>query len=342
MQNLSQLLSFILLSLLTTACKVGVKTPPAATFVYPNDPYYTDTEDTVATHGPRSITRNILQDKKGNLWFSTWEGIICYDGKFFTNYTLKAGLAKYHTFSLLEDRAGNLWFGTIGAGAYKYDGKVFTHFNTHNGLIDDYVDCIYEDIAGHIWFGTFNGASRYDGKRFDNFTTADGLGNNDINAIIEDNKGTLWFGTRGEGISYYDGKQFQKFNNHQGLPFNQVRAIMKDKYGDLWFGGNDGLWRYDGEVLKQYDTQFVGYIYESAKGDIWVSAGKLNSRDMVLYRYDAQSLSMPAGSIPKPQSVKQGIGQVFGILEDDKGHIWFGTEDGVCKHDGVGFELFRE
>src|SRR5438046_1298456 len=56
------------------------------------DPYFIESNDTVSAHGPRNITRGVLQDKDGNFWFATWEGIIKYDGKLFTNITLKEGL----------------------------------------------------------------------------------------------------------------------------------------------------------------------------------------------------------------------------------------------------------
>src|SRR6188768_290948 len=98
------------------------------------DPYFIESTDTISSHGPNHITRDILQDRKGNLWFATWLGIIKYDGKLFTNYTLKENLIHFHVFSLYEDKKGNLWFGTARGGLYKYNGKTFTLFTTKDGL----------------------------------------------------------------------------------------------------------------------------------------------------------------------------------------------------------------
>src|SRR3984957_9514162 len=127
----------------------------------------------ITSHGPKWITRNIIQDTKGNIWIAAFDGIFRYDGKSFTNITSKVSSARF--FSVLEDSKGNLWFGSIGSGVYCYDGKSFTNFTTGDGLINNRVSCIYEDKAGNIWFGTENGASCYDGKSFRNFTTKDGL-----------------------------------------------------------------------------------------------------------------------------------------------------------------------
>ncbi|MCB0559731.1 MAG: hypothetical protein KDD09_12350 [Phaeodactylibacter sp.] len=52
-----------------------------------NDPYFVETQEITTSHGPGSITRNVMQDSKGNLWFATWEGIIRYDGNTFANFT---------------------------------------------------------------------------------------------------------------------------------------------------------------------------------------------------------------------------------------------------------------
>src|SRR5690349_11316285 len=70
----------------------------------------------VTSNGPSNITRNVIQDRKGNIWMATWEGIFRYDGKSFTNITSNVSSARF--FSLLEDRNGNFWFGSIGSGVY--------------------------------------------------------------------------------------------------------------------------------------------------------------------------------------------------------------------------------
>ncbi len=56
------------------------------------DSYFRESNDITTSNGPSSITRNVLQDKKGFIWLATWNGIIRYDGKTFTNFTNKNGL----------------------------------------------------------------------------------------------------------------------------------------------------------------------------------------------------------------------------------------------------------
>jgi len=288
------------------------------------DPYFTETRDTASTKGPISITRNILQDKNDNFWFATWQGVMRYDGNQFVNYTLKDRLRHFHVFSLLEDTKGNLWFGTIRGGVYRYDGKTFTLFTTREGLANDIVTCITEDKNGNIWFGTDDGVTCYDGKTMNNFTGQSNLKGHSVNWIMQDKTGKLWFGTRygnmGD-VSCYDGKYFSVFTNKEGIKFSNVRNIIEDKTGKIWIGGQDGLFSYDGKTLLKISPAFVGYLFEDKKGTIWISQAE--EKGMALYKYEAGAFTKIAAN-----------SQVFGIIEDKAGNIWYGTPNGAYKYDG--------
>ena len=282
-------------------------------------------------YGPSSITRQIMQDRKGNFWFATGEGIIRYDGVSFTNFTSSEGLRRVPVFSVLEDKAGNIWFGTIGAGVYRYDGTSFTNFTTKEGLAHDRIGCLYEDKMGSIWIGTEGGISVYDGKSFRNFTTNEGLSNNDVNSIKADNTGNLWIGTRGDAL-FYDGATFNKLKNNEGRVFTNVRSIIVDSKGQIWLGGAAGLWRTDGYSFTNFTRNFVGYVYEDKKGNIWTSSeAPDNRRHWILSRYDESSLH---DDNPTVTSILRQDGMFFGIWEDRDEGIWLGTLNGVCRYDG--------
>jgi ligand-binding sensor domain-containing protein len=304
------------------------------------DPYFTETVATTSAFGPKSITRNVLQDRKGDFWMSSWEGIIQFDGKTFTNLTNRDGLRRYHMFSLLEDSKGKLWFGSIGAGVYCYDGKTFTNYTSKEGLVGDRVGYIYEDKQGNIWIGTNTGISRYDGKTFHNLIPSDEEISRDVTCILEDKSGKIWFGTRGAAC-FYDGKSFHKVLKTDGTAFNNVWSIIEDKNGNVWLGGQCGLWRYDGTVFANYSDAFVGDLCEDRNGNLWACAGEPDTHKMALYRYDGISLSV-AGIPPTPHKILSHDGQIYGIIEDKNGNILFGTDKGVCRYDGKSFNWWRE
>lgn len=293
----------------------------------PIDTIRPETNSAGTSSVPDRITRNIIQDSKGNIWMATFGGVFKYDGKWFTNITLKVSLARF--FSVLEDRKGNLWFGSVGSGVYLYNGKSFRNFTIKDGLAGNEVTCIYEDKTGNIWFGTEGGASRYDGKSFRNFTPEEGLSNNNLNVIIQDKTGRFWFGTRGNAY-LYDGKTFTVFARN-GKSFTNVRTITEDKKGNIWLGGPDGLWRYDGKGFTNFTTNFVGYIYEDKNGNIWTSSASADNQRWALSRYEEKSLSNKKPAVTEIASKR---GMIFGILEANNGSIWFGALDGVHRYDG--------
>ena len=312
------------------------------------DPYFIDSKTINSSYGPKSInssygpmsiTRNIIQDKKGNFWFATWEGIMQFDGNSFTNFTNKAGLKRFRVFTILEDKAGNIWFGTVGAGVYLYDGKTFTNFTTKEGLVNNRIGCILEAKNGDIWIGTAGGISKYDGNSFTNLTTKEGLTNNDVNTIIEDKTGKLWIGTRGDAC-FYNGTIFTKITNSAGQSFANVRSIIKDKEGNIWLGGNDGLWAYDGSSFTNFTKNFVGDVYQDKEENIWTtSAVNGNSNKWSLSRYDTMSLKSKKATATQ---IKTEEGMLFGILEDSEGHIWVGSLNGVYRYDGHSFNDFKD
>src|SRR5258705_739214 len=135
----------------------------------PIDTIKSESKKAITSHGPSTSVRTIKQDRKGNIWLASNEGVIRYDGKSFTNIT--ANVSLYRFFSVLEDRKGNFWFGAYGSGVYYYDGKTlptgqagFQHFTTAQGLVNNQISTIYEDKAGNIWFGAWGGVSCYDAR----------------------------------------------------------------------------------------------------------------------------------------------------------------------------------
>lgn len=300
-------------------------------------------KEEVISYGPTSVVRTIKQDKKGNIWITSWEGIFRYDGKSFNNITSKITSARF--FSLLEDRNGNFWFGTIGSGVFYYDGHTFINFTTKEGLISNEIGCIYEDKSGNIWFGGSGGASRYDGRSFRNYVI-DGTGMKEdttgkifserqpsaVNSILQDRKGSLWFGTT-VNTFIFDGKTFTLFTDN-GKPFKNVFNIIEDRKGNIWLGGT----RYDGNTFTNLPNSSILCLYEDRNGNIWTtSPSSPSDNNWVLSRYEANSIDNqdPTVTILKPE-----LGPLFTILESYDGSIWLGS-DGAYRYDGQIFHDFK-
>lgn len=313
-----------------------------------------ETKDIITSQVPNSGVFEIKQDRKGNIWIATNDGVYRYDGRSFSNITSKVSSARF--ISVLEDRKGNFWFATLGSGIFYYDGKSFQNFTTKEGLASNRVFCIYEDRAGIIWFGTTDGASRYDGKSFRNIkmteapavTAADSTHSsvyqhplpegsalhNDIHTIIEDKSGKFWFGTRGHTF-VYDGKTFTTVTNKDGKAFTNVFRIIEDRKGNIWFGA-DGLWRYNGSTFTKINQTGAGVIVEDKKGNILASSGGS------IFRYDEQSLSDKKPHVTEIKTKGEGLRNLpFGILGANDGSIWFASGGGVSRYDGKTITDFK-
>ncbi len=98
----------------------------------------------------------ILQDKKGFMWFGTKDGLNRFDGLSFHIYKKEnSSLGRNFITSLYEDHFGNIWIGTDG-GVFIYNPILdsFIPFNdeSDNGtVISNHVSVIYGDEKGNIW-----------------------------------------------------------------------------------------------------------------------------------------------------------------------------------------------
>lgn len=103
----------------------------------------------------------ILQDRKGFMWFGTKDGLNRYDGLSFRVYKKEnSSLGRNFITALYEDRRGNIWIGTDG-GVFIYDPVLdsFTAFDeaSDNGsIIRDFVTMIGSDEDDNIWISVEN------------------------------------------------------------------------------------------------------------------------------------------------------------------------------------------
>lgn len=309
-------------------------------------------------------TRCSLQDKEGNLWFgTTGEGVYRYDGKLFTQYTVKDGLNSNKVWSILEDRSGNIWFGTTD-GVCRYDGATITRVPIHENFAPTSGDNAYyndwstkktvwsmlQDKSGKIWFGTGDGVYCYDGTVFARFLDTENVINKDslhlkmVDCILEDKNGNIWFASGmlpgQEGLCLYDGKSLIRFK-----PGNDswIRSVLEDKDGIIWSSGRlNGNWCYDGKTFTKFTLkEEIGTpLLVDKAGKIWFSGEeRINTVESKngIWCYDGRTF--------ENFTIDHGIGKysVWSMLEDSSGNIWFGTRNcGLYRYDGQNFKIFSE
>jgi len=103
----------------------------------------------------------IIQDRKGFIWFGTKDGLNRYDGLSFRVYKKEnSDLGRNFITALYEDHQGNIWVGTDG-GVFIYDPvqDSFTAFDQPSdkgSVIKDYVTMIGSDEHDNLWMSVEN------------------------------------------------------------------------------------------------------------------------------------------------------------------------------------------
>ena len=299
------------------------------------------------------VVFGMFEDQAGNLWFGTdGEGVHMYDGKSFTSYTQKDGLAGNMVRCIQGDRHGRIWIGTNGDGVSCYDGTTFRNFTKKDGLNNDRIYEILEDRAGNMWFSTLGaGACRYDGKTFTAFREDYSLMINDyparghVQEFFEDRDGILWIGCSG-GLFRFDGKTFINVTKNGPWPApnttdvqepddsaaptperlrfkHGVRSILEDSKGNFWFGTwQEGVARFDGEKLTYFtvedglDSNQVRNVFEDRNGTIWFETGD------AICSYDGKKITIHTD-------------RDYNSKDDwnlGDGDLWFKEDDGRVKN----------
>ena len=278
---------------------------------------------------------SVLEDRAGNIWFGTNDGVTKFDGRFFSHYFLGEAASVNNVSQLLEDHNGHLWFGTSEGGLFRFDGKSFTRFTTKEGLSQDNIVSLFEDSKGILWIGTNNGVNRFDGTSFTYYSSKNGFTGRGVAAIKEDKKGNLWFATNA-GLINWNGKSFSHFTKNEGLPDVTVTSMYINTDESIWFGTEGGLIRFDGKAFYQFTnkegltTNRVNCLMKDRLGNLWIGCHNGGA-----VKYDGQSFTH--------YTDKEDLSgnYIFSMIQDKTGNIWLGSDaGGVIKYDANRFTHF--
>src|SRR5690606_17735518 len=109
---------------------------------------------------------NTLEDKYGNLWLGTDEGLSYFDRKkdTFTTYRVEDGLPNNMVLGMLEGKKGDLWLSTNkGLSRFNHGTKLFKNYTTVDGLQGDEFreEARVKSKSGAMYFGGNNGFNEF-------------------------------------------------------------------------------------------------------------------------------------------------------------------------------------
>ena len=303
---------------------------------------------------------SILEDASGNLWVGTFKGVnkINKNVNEFRHIQqiqeTDSSLNNNFIWSFAEDTEENLFIATSqGVNVYnKNTGKY--EFLTHQPhdptsiASNEVRTLIYSEREHCLWLGLFGtGVDRYDlkSKTFTHFVpeiNKNSLSNDYINDVIEDRDGMIWIATsRGLNLLNPVTKHFTIFKNNppdtNSLSNDIAVSLFEADNGDIWIGTNNGL-----NCFKKSENKFTRYLYQPKQS---------NSSYTIFYITEDETGKIWAGTsgngliklLPetgefKAYTTKDGLPNniVYGILCDNDGNLWMGTNMGLVKFYVIG------
>jgi len=276
---------------------------------------------------------SIVQDKYGELWFGTQEGLNRYNGYetiVYKNQPFDHEDLQHNLIQTLYYEEDNhvLWIGTYnGASMFDIESGTFTPYlptsEEELGLSDPVVIAIEKDDKGYLWLGTSNGLNRLD-LESQTLKTYD-LPSNTVRSLHYSSDGQLFVGTI-NGLFTYDYHR-DSFNRMDiGVENPIIMTIDEYDKGTLTLGlwtGKVVIINLEGQVVEAIDFP-SNTLYTTAKtsdGSLWVGSWgsglyKLSGQGLVEHYHVDSPINRLSNDV------------IYALMEDDTGILWVGTNGG--------------
>ncbi|NMM49289.1 hybrid sensor histidine kinase/response regulator transcription factor [Marinigracilibium pacificum] len=308
---------------------------------------------------PDNYVYDITQNKAGEIWVATDNGLARYKGKgVFEAFTSIEGdvysLSSDIITSILIDDKERMWVSTRLGGICLYDPyrHQFNHIKKNGykpeSLSSDKITGFAETRNGDLIIGTDGGGINIfneEDRTFRKITKEqNGIASNKTLSLKYDSKGNLWIGTWGNGLNKISPEgQISHYvhddNDKHSLTDDNVYVIFEDSKNNIWIGtwGN-GISKYDPE-----NDSFINYTHNPDNPDSFAGSA-INqivedyNGDLLIVtefkgfdRFDPESGKFKHYKAGENKSIS--LNALNSVLVDSKNRIWIGTN-------GAGLNLY--
>jgi signal transduction histidine kinase/ligand-binding sensor domain-containing protein/DNA-binding response OmpR family regulator len=264
----------------------------------------------------------------------------------FNHIDISQGLSHNQVNSILKDSKGFLWFATM-SGLNRYDGyrfKIFTHnLRDSTSLIDDYISRIFEGPEGKIWVETRSGVNVFDpatesaDRNISVYLKKLSLPDTALTNMMKDNQGNYWFLMAQQSLFKYSsvtGKTTHIYKLQPGAA--AIVSFAQDSHADIWIvHANGAIEKIDnktGKVIARIDALAVVFknelfnysLFVDAQQELWLFVS--GDARGVLHYIPSSGVLQQINKDSRHCRLNNNI--VVGLLQDNKGRIWIGTDHG--------------
>lgn len=287
----------------------------------------------------RGRGRQILRDRRGNLWVGTsgqglWRVRFDDQGRvlFTERATALSGLLADGVFALLEDREGNIWSGTIEGLNRLTPHKVAQV--TEIGLVAG----VEAGPDGSLWIGTVDELLRVTSSTTRRAEERVSMNGARLRSLHTDEHGVTWVGTT-QGLARVVNRRLVPVpvRKTDDVP-RQIDTITSD--------GNGGVWMFDvARGLVQYnDGQFRAVPLPVSTAKIRVVAAYTDSGGRAWFAFSDGQVATSDGEGVRMLGPADGVdGGVYQAIYEDSAHqIWLGGTAGLTRYANNKFVTIRQ
>jgi len=272
---------------------------------------------------------DFLEDKEGNLWVLTDQGIDSFRDLPITTFSMREGLSSSSVFSIQTTRDGAIW---VGGNDHSFDilgpssgpGRVRS-VQSVKGLPGIQVTSLFEDHAGRHWMGFDNGLNIYENGRLTKVLGRDGGSTGMILGITEDKDNNLWM------LSYRPPRLLLRISDRRVQeeipmpPMPQGRALVADLRGGIWLGLTNG------DLARYQEGHAETFHFEHPPNSVLYQVA-LGSDGSVL---GATTYGLIGWSNGKQRTLGARNGlpcdRVNSFVEDNRGDLWVDMRCGLVQ-----------
>jgi signal transduction histidine kinase/ligand-binding sensor domain-containing protein len=196
------------------------------------------------------------EDREGNMWTATSEGVDCFRDTRLISFSTREGLSADSIGSVLATKDGTVWIGNHAALDSLHQGNI-SSIRAKDGLPGVRITSMLEDHAGRLWLGVDNTLYVYEKGRFQPINRRDGSSIGVILSMTEDHDNNIWALVIGKPKKIF---RIQDSKIQEEFPAPQIPAaysVVADPQSGIWLGLESGdLARYQNGKLEVFPFKF--------------------------------------------------------------------------------------